>query len=120
VIASLIARNIWGGPTVAYSAIAMALCLIPTSATLCWANWAAKQPNDQQFTMLLGGTGVRLFVVLGGAFFLHQALPFLHQQEMPSFWMWVLVCYMFTLAVETGLSVSSINSATAVSVDPTR
>src|SRR4029077_15914165 len=96
-IASLLAHNIWGGPAIAYSAIAMAICLGPAAATLCWTHWAAKQAPDQQLTVLLGGTGLRLFAVLLGAFVLYSSIPFLHQDVMPLFWTWVLASYMVTL-----------------------
>jgi hypothetical protein len=57
--------------------------------------------------MLLGGTGVRVFVVLIGAFILNQSVPYLQQPATPTFLMWVLVSYMFTLIAETALTLSA-------------
>lgn len=106
-IASLVAQRIWGAPAAAYAGIAMTLCLVPAIATLCWANWALRQTADQQFTMLLGGTGVRVFVVLIGAFILNQSVPYLQQPATPTFLMWVLMSYMVTLIAETALTLSA-------------
>ena len=106
-IASLVAQRVWGAPAAAFAGIAMALCLIPAIATLCWANWALRQSADHQFTMLLGGTGLRMFVVLIGAFVLNQSIPYLYQPATPTFLMWVLVSYMFTLVAETALTLSA-------------
>jgi len=54
----------------------------------------------------MGGTGIRIFVVMGIAYFMNQSIPYLRQERTPSFWTWLLLSYMFTLAVETVMLVS--------------
>lgn len=107
VLVAIPARLLWGDAAAAYSAVALVLCLVPTSLTLFWADWAYRQPADQQFTMVLGGTGLRLFLVLVGAFALYRLVPFFQDQETPGFLLWVLIFYLFTLALETVLSVAA-------------
>ena len=104
-VLALPARAVWGDAAVVYSAVAAVLCLIPAAATLLWAEWAYRQPVDKQFAMVMGGTGVRLFVVLAGAYALQSSVPYLREHETPGFLVWVLAFYLVTLALETGLSV---------------
>ena len=104
---ALPARFIWGDSALTVSAVAAVLCLVPAAATFVWAAWAYRQPIEKQLAMVLGGTGVRLFVVLGGAYALNSSVPYLREHETPGFLAWVLVFYLFTLMLETALSVSS-------------
>ena len=83
------------------------VALFFTGASFAWAAWAYRQPIEKQLAMVLGGTGVRLFVVLGGAYALNSSVPYLREHETPGFLAWVLVFYLFTLMLETALSVSS-------------
>jgi hypothetical protein len=69
---------------------------------MLWAGWAFRQSPEQQLLMLLGGTGVRLGVVLGAGLVLTTFVPFFGQ---PSFWLWLLVFYLITLALEVVLVV---------------
>ena len=62
--------------------------------------------------MLMGGTGLRLFVVAGGAYGLYQTVPFFAAHA--GFLMWVGVFYLVTLALETGLSLAGRPGADAV------
>jgi hypothetical protein len=55
---------------------------------------------DQQLLLVLGGTGVRLLFVLGFGLGIYGTIPYFQQ---PSFWIWLLVFYLFTLALETVL-----------------
>jgi hypothetical protein len=98
-----IPAHLLGGDTaLSYSAVAGALCLVPTSLTLLWADWAYRQSPEQQLTMVLGGTGVRMGLVLGVGLLLYTTLPYFQQQ---SFWIWLLVFYLLTLALEMVLVV---------------
>jgi hypothetical protein len=92
----------------AYAAVALALCLGPTALTLLWADWAYRQSPEQQLTMVLGGTGVRMGLVLGVALLLYMMLPYFQQQ---SFWIWLLVFYLLTLALEMVLVVKGKTAA---------
>jgi hypothetical protein len=92
----------WGDSAVVYSAVALLLCLVPTTATLLWAGWALEQSAEQQLGVVLGGTGVRMIFVLGLALVLHYSVPYFQQQ---SFWVWILVFYLVTLTLEMVLIV---------------
>jgi hypothetical protein len=104
VLVAIPARHLWGGTSAVYAAVALLLCLVPTSLTLLWAGWASGGSPEQQITMVLGGTGIRMFVVLAGAFALSSKVPYF--QEQSGFWAWVLVFYLFTLALEVFLVLS--------------
>jgi hypothetical protein len=97
-----------GEEALALSAVALTLCLVPTTATLLWAEWATRQSPEQQLTMVLGGTGVRMGLVLGVGLLLYTLVPFFGKQ---SFWVWLLVFYLFTLALEMVLVVRSRSAA---------
>jgi hypothetical protein len=95
--------RLWGGETaLVYSTVAVALCLVPTAATMLWAGWAFRQSPEQQLAMLLGGTGVRMGVVLGAGLVLTSFVPLFGQ---PSFWLWLLAFYLITLTLEVVLVV---------------
>jgi hypothetical protein len=96
------ARHLWGDSALVYSAVAVALCLVPTAATMLWAGWALRQSPEQQLVMVLGGTGVRMGVVLGAGLVLTSFVPFFGQQ---SFWLWLLLFYLITLTLEMVLVV---------------
>jgi len=96
------ARLWWGDTALVYSAVAVVLCLVPAAVTMLWAGWAFRQSPEQQLLMLLGGTGVRMGVVLGAGLVLTMFVPFFGQ---PSFWLWLLLFYLITLALEVVLVV---------------
>jgi hypothetical protein len=100
----------WGDTAIVYSAVAMLLCLAPTVVTLLWAGWAYNQSPEQQLWLILGGTGVRMGLVLGVGLALSSFVPFFEQQ---SFWAWILVFYLLTLAIEVALVVQSQSAAKA-------
>jgi len=81
--------------------VALAICLLPTSLTLLWSNWAFGQSPEHQLTMVLGGTGVRMFVVLGAGLALYSYAEYFRQHS--GFWVWLLVTYLFTLGLEVFL-----------------
>jgi hypothetical protein len=99
----LLAYPAWllgGTPAVVFSAVAWLLCLIPTVATLLWCLRAERAAPEQRLLAALGGTGIRLVVVLGGGMALFHAFPYFHHR---TFWIWVIVFYLLTLALEVGL-----------------
>ncbi len=104
-IVAALARMAQGNVAVAYSATALVLCLIPAAVTLAGATWAATQPADKQFNMVLVGTGVRLAVVIAGGFVLTEWVPYFRQPGTLSLWAFIGIFYAFTLALETGLTV---------------
>jgi hypothetical protein len=98
-LAALPARLLGGGNrAVAHSGTALLLCLVPTAATLAWAGWAFEQGPEQQVLVVLGGTGLRLFGVLAAGSALYYGVPY--YREPAGFLTWLVVCYLFTLALE--------------------
>jgi hypothetical protein len=87
---------LWGPQAVAYSTVALVVCLLPTSLTLVWAQRAAAQPA-QQLLLVMGGTGLRMAFVLGVGLALSLSVPYFRPR---AFWGWLLVFYLFTLAWE--------------------
>src|SRR5205823_1166464 len=97
------ARWLGGGElAVIHSGTAGLLCLIPGVIALLLAGLFIHQP-DQQLTVVLASTSLRMFVVLGATFLLERLAPLYYGSL--AFWIWVLVFYLFTLAVETILLV---------------
>ena len=85
-----------------YSLTSLVLCLIPAIGTMLWVEWSAIQAPEQQLATVLGGTGVRMFFVLGVGWILSSNVAFYQQQ---SFWIWLLVYYLFILGLEMYLLV---------------
>jgi hypothetical protein len=90
----------WGMDGVYQSVAALLLCLLPTMVTLVWTSSAGRGSPERQLTAVVGGTGLRMAFVLAGGLALHYLFPVCHQM---SFWIWVLLFYLFTLALETYL-----------------
>jgi hypothetical protein len=98
-----------GGETgLVYSAVAMGLCLLPSVVTMVAADWSFRQAPDLQLAIILGGTGVRMGFVLGVGLLLYYLVPFFAQ---PSFWIWLLIYYLLTLALEVVLVVRERSAA---------
>ncbi len=89
-----------GERAVVFSAVALLLCLAPASLTMFWAEWTFRRAPQHYLMMVLGATGVRMFVVLGAALAVNRAEAYFRDR---SFWVWVLVFYLVTLAVEVVL-----------------
>jgi len=96
------ARLLSGDAGLLYSAVAAGLCLVPTALTLLWADWANRQSPEHHVTMVLGGTGIRMGVVMGIGLLLYLFLPVFQQ---PGFLLWLLGFYLFTLGLEMVLVV---------------
>jgi hypothetical protein len=89
------------------ASVACALCIVPMTATLVWCEWAFGAERrirapEQQLLAMLGGTGVRMFVVLVGGIVLFHAVNELHR---PAFLLWVVVFYLTTLTLEVALMI---------------
>jgi hypothetical protein len=85
------------------------LCLVPAAITLVVADRFTGTTPENRALISLGSNGFRLFVVLGVALALHANVPFFH--ELPGYWMWLVVFYLFTLALEIGLILASARRA---------
>src|SRR6516162_668212 len=103
VLVALPARQLWGESAAVFFGVGILLCLIPTALTMVWAKWALDRSAEQQLLMVLGGTGVRLFFVLTSGLLLYFLVPYFQGHQ--SFWVWILVAYLFTLVLEVSLIV---------------
>jgi len=120
------------------AALAGLLCLLPTTVTLLWAGWAQEQSPERQLVMVLGGTGVRMVVVLGAGLLmsphypavviavLREVLGFLgnlnwtpaHEPTITAWWGWILAFYLVTLALEVGILVAARTPVKHSAVEP--
>ncbi len=77
---ALVGGWLWPGlPIPLYSTVGVLLCLVPTVLTYLWAGWARSQSAEQQLLMVLGGTGLRMFVVLLAGLVLYYSRPEFHR-----------------------------------------
>ncbi len=90
-----------GYPALIFSGAAVLLCLPPMAATLVWVAWAQTKSVQDQLVAMAGGTGLRMFFVLGGGMVLFLAVPYFRGQVV--FWIWVLVAYLATLGLDVVL-----------------
>jgi hypothetical protein len=98
-LVGLPARHLGGGDAALdFLGTGLLLCLAPGIATLIWGERALRQSADKQLILVLGGTGVRMaFVLLAGSM-LYLWTPYYQRQ--PSFLIWLLVSYLFTLTLD--------------------
>jgi hypothetical protein len=101
-LVGLPARHLGGGDAaMIFIGTALLLCLAPAIVTLLWGEQALHQTPDKQLILVLGGTGVRMaFVLLAGLTF-YKLVPYYRERD--SFLIWLLVCYLFTLALDMTL-----------------
>ena len=100
-LVGLPARHLGGGDSAfVYLGTALLLCLVPGAATLVWGEVALRQTPDKQMILVLGGTGLRMAFVLLAGWTLYQWVPY---YERSSFLIWLVVCYLFTLALDMTL-----------------
>src|ERR1700730_4216190 len=94
------AYRLGGEAAILFSTVALLLCLAPTVLTMLWTRWAAAQTPEQQLVAVLGGTGVRMGVVLAVGLALYRwSSAFSHVR----FLFWLLAFYLLTLALEITL-----------------
>jgi len=102
-LATLGARTLWpDDPTLAWSTTAASLCLVPTALTLAWTRWAYRGRPEQQLLAVFGGTAVRMVFVIAAGMILFLGVKGFEYQR---FWIFVVVYYLFTLALEMVLIV---------------
>lgn len=129
VLVALPARALLDDPeqvseVIAYSGMAMLLCLVPAAITLTWGCHALRRDPESQLAAILGGNGIRMFSVLLAGWLLTRWFPYYGES---SFWNWLLVAYLYTLALEMTLllvgragSVMTPVPPTGVLTDPAR
>jgi hypothetical protein len=94
--------------TFEWSTAAAVICLVPTALTLAWTRWAYTGKAEQQLLAVMGGTAVRMVVVLAAGMVLFLNVETFKYQR---FWIFVIVYYLFTLAVEMVLIVRATAAA---------
>ncbi len=101
-LVGLPARQLGGGDAaLVFIGTALLLCLVPAIVTLLWGERAFRQSPDKQLILVLGGTGVRMAFVLLAGWALFQWVPYYQGQA--GFLIWLVVCYLFTLALDMTL-----------------
>lgn len=101
-LVGLPARHLGGGDVaVVFLGTGLLLCLAPAVATLVWGERALRQSADKQLILVLGGTGVRMAFVLLAGWMLYLWAPYYQRQA--RFLIWLLVGYLFTLALDMTL-----------------
>jgi hypothetical protein len=97
-------RQRWEEPqlTWLWSATAAALCLLPATLTLVWTRRADGAGPEQQLLAVMGGTAVRLVFVFGAGLLLFLSVAEYAYQR---FWIFLVIYYLFTLALEMVLIV---------------
>jgi hypothetical protein len=102
------AKWIWGEGMLLQSAAAMALCLIPGLGIMTMAGRLTSGPPDWRIGLFLIGAIGRMAICLGLGAILFKKVPGLDDN---GFWIWLLVFYLLTLAVEVGLILQSVQAA---------
>jgi hypothetical protein len=90
----------WGERMFVQSAVAAVLCLAPALVSLALMRPESLRTPDKQLRLVVGGMGLRMVCVLGLGALGYAVVDHLHAD---AFWIWLLVFYLTTLAVETGL-----------------
>lgn len=93
---------IWGEEMLTPGLTAFGVVLVPALATFLWAGWTFRAAPDMALLAGLGGSGVRMFVVLGVGFLLVQLAPATYGT---TFLLWLAVFYLLLLALEITLLV---------------
>jgi hypothetical protein len=92
---------VWGEAALVQSAVALGLCLVPAVATLLLVQRFGRAHEDR-LMIGLGGSGIRMAVVLGIGFLLFRTAP----ETFPlTFLYWLTLFYMVALAIEVSLLV---------------
>jgi hypothetical protein len=97
VVAAYPAYRFGGEQTLVHSAVAALLCLAPAGLTFLLARQSFGASPEQRLLLTLGGTGLRMFVVLGVVAVLFLTVPYFQQT---GFILWVLGFYLLSLALE--------------------
>jgi hypothetical protein len=93
-----------GSEGMVHSAVAAGICLLPMAGTLAWAARALRGGKPEQaLAAVMGGTGLRIVVVIGAAVALYLTAPYFHSR---GFLIWVVVFYLVTLTLEMCLLLS--------------
>ena len=101
-LVGLPARHLGGGDAaMVFLGTGLLLSLAPGIATLIWGARALRRSADQQLILVMGGTGLRMAFVLLAGWTLFRYVPYYQRQA--SFLIWLVVSYLFTLALDLTL-----------------
>lgn len=81
---------------------AAGLTLVPAAITLAWILWSYRKDSSMMLLASLGASGFRMFIALGGGFYLTQTYP---NQFETAFLFWLALFYLVFLALEITLLV---------------
>lgn len=104
-VAALPAYSLWQETGLLYVGLAVGLCLVPGLGTLAWGLWSAQHAPQSLLVTVLGGTGVRLFVVFAGMLIAQQTIA---ATQETGFLATVGIFYMVSLALEIALLLSGL------------
>lgn len=96
-VAAYPALKLGGTPAFVYTLVALGLCAAPTALVAWWAGRAAHPTAGERLLLMLGGTGLRMGLVLGVGLALYLTAPYFQQL---SFWIWLLAFYLYLLGLE--------------------
>jgi hypothetical protein len=88
------------------AAIVGPICIVPTTISLVMALWSSSRSSSEQLMAVVGGMGVRMAAVLGLSMLVFFNLPQVRENRTRelTFWAFVLIGYLATLALETALA----------------
>ncbi len=92
----------WGPSAVTESSLAVVLCLAPAAITLAMGQFVLRQTPQLTLVFVVGSMALRMLAVLAGGLAILALVPTLAASR---FWVWVVVFYLLTIAVETTLLV---------------
>lgn len=96
------AWRLLGDTHLVYSAVSLALCVVPAALTLLLDRLVVSGGPEAQLGAVVAGMIMRMAVVLGGGLALSSFLSYFQEQ---AFWLWVVVFYLYTLTLEMVLIV---------------
>ena len=93
--------------------VAGLICIIPTTISLIFTLWSNGKSASEQLMAVVGGMGVRMVAVLGLSLAVFLTVPQFQEDQgrQLTFWSFVLVGYLGTLAWETFLAARSRDAA---------
>jgi hypothetical protein len=86
-----------GNESLLQGAVAFGLAFVPAAGTLAWITYSYRSTPDMKLFASLGGSGIRMAISLGGAWFLTNSQP---QTFDMTFWWWLILFYLVLLAFE--------------------
>jgi uncharacterized membrane protein len=102
------ARLFWGDAGVLYSTAAAVLCLVPMAASMLLVVWSRNGTPEARLAAVMGGTGLRMVVVILTAVALFKTVEELNR---PGFLISVVIFYLATLTLEVLVLVGRQKSA---------